>query len=480
MKAHTASGAALAAALVVTGCSGGATSEIQQDAAAGTAGASLVLRVGTDDFPGRPSADQIEEFGRQVADLSEGSISIEPVWQAVGTGYRPDWDQQVARLAVSGELDLALVPTRAWDTEGVDSLRPLNAPFLVDSHELLAEVLTSDLATEMMAGLEQVGVVGLAIFPEGLRHPFAFDSPLLGPEDYQGATLRVPTSATAEAMFRSLGATTNDAEPDRSEHAGMESGLVLQPGGTATGNVTFYPKANVLVANAGRYAGLSDSDRDVLTRAAANTLDWSVRSFPDEATLADEFCAAGGVVVHAEPAQVEALHEAVAPVLEEIRAGTGNAAVLDAIETLKAGLAPARPAAPCGEPVTTEATGEESQLTGVYRMEVTEELMLEAWPETPQSQIERNTGTWTASLNDGRFYLHSPESFETIQDTGRYRVEGDRVSFFWGDSTTPEVLEWSREDDGSLTFRVVNVPDFVRFVYADRWQFLPELDPWGG
>lgn len=485
MKARSALATALATALLLGGCSVGSSTRIEPDLAQAIAGADLVLRMGTDDFPGRPAADQIERFARQVTALSEGRIAIEPVWQAVGTeGYRPDWDQQVARLVASGELDLGLVPARAWDTEGVETLRPLQAPFLVDSHELLAAVVTSDLAPQMMTGLDEAGVVGLAIFPEGLRHPFAVEDPLLGPEDYQGQTLRVPTSATARALFDAWGATTDDEPLDRARHAGIESAFVLDPGGTATSNVTFYPKANVLVAGAELFEGLDEDARDVLARAADATLAWAVESFPAEAALADEFCDAGGVVVHADDDQLRALQEAATPVVADIRASAGNAAVLDAIEGMKAelstsGRAPAPPPPPCGEQTETEQTGAEAELTGVYRLEVTEELMLRAWPDTPQSQLQQNVGTWTVSLNDGDAYLHGLD-FTDVFETGTYRVEGDRVMFLFGDSTTPEVLQWTQEDDGSLTFEVVNVPEQFLFVYAERWQQVPGLEPWDG
>lgn len=440
------------------------------------------LRIGTDDFPGRPAAEQIEQFAQQVANLSEGRISIEPVWQAAGTeSYRPDWDQQVARLVISGELDLALVPSRAWDTLGVDTLRPLSAPLLIDSEELLAAVLTSELADQMLADLEPIGVIGLAVFPEGLRHPFAFEQALLGPGDYVDGTIRTPTSDVSAAMFGAWGARVDDRRVDRDHHRGIDSGFVLQPGGVATANVTLYPKANVLVVNAETLSGLSDGDRELLEQAATATLSWAIGSLRGETALAEEFCAAGGVIVHADDADVDALRQAVEPVLEDIRsAATANASILDAIETLRTELPRPVPAPECGEPTVTDSTGEEELLTGVYRMEVTPELMLAAWPNTPQSQLDNNVGVWTISLNAGQHYVHAEDDFDEIVDGGTYRVEGNRVHFVWGDSTTPETLEWERDPEGNLDFTVVNVPDQFRFVYSSTWLFLPELAPWDG
>ena len=53
-------------------------------------------------------------------------------------------------------------------------------------------VTDDDLAGDLMAGLDEVGVHGLALVPEDLRHPFGFAEPLLGPEDYAGRTIRSP------------------------------------------------------------------------------------------------------------------------------------------------------------------------------------------------------------------------------------------------------------------------------------------------
>lgn len=481
MKALAAVATTVATLLVAGGCSSAGSDEGAVAAAGDAAAAPTVtLRIGTDDFLGRPSADQIEHFAERVAELSEGTIEIEPVWHANDGGPGDDWDQRVARKVTAGELDGALVPARAWDTEGVDSFRPLHAPFLVDSHELLAEVISGDLADRMLAGLDGSGVVGLAMFPEGLRHPFGLVEPLLGPSDYDGAVLRVPTSDTSKALFEALGAQTNDDGLDRTVHDGVESGFVLKPGGVATGNVTLFPKVNVLVLGEEAVGDLDEADREILGQAAADTQTWAVESFPSESSLADEFCAAGGVVVHAGDSEVEALRAAVQPVLEDIRSGSAeNAALLDAIAAIKSGLPEPQPARPCGEAADAEADGDQTVLTGVYRMEVTRELMLEAWPDTPADQIDNNVGTWTISMNDGRHYVHGTE-FTEIVDGGSYRIDGDRVSFTWGDSTTAEVLEWAKDDDGSLVFSIVNVPDQFRFVYARPWEPVPELDPWEG
>ena len=53
------------------------------------------------------------------------------------------------------------------------------------------QVVTSDLARDMLAGLDKAGVVGIALLPEGLRYPVGFERPMIALGDFAGATMRV-------------------------------------------------------------------------------------------------------------------------------------------------------------------------------------------------------------------------------------------------------------------------------------------------
>ena len=208
-------------ALLTVALAAAALSSCSEDEKGGTAGTGkpMTLRIGTDDEPGKPASDQIKEFARRVQRISDGDLRIEPVWHAAGDG--PDWDQRVARMITSGELDMGLIPSRSWDTEGVTSLRALNAPFLIESDELLGEVVSGELADDLMSGLGKASVTGIALFPEGLRHPFGLKRPLRGPDDYEGVTIRTPTSKTTAAVFEAMGASS--ASTQRAIAAGRRS-----------------------------------------------------------------------------------------------------------------------------------------------------------------------------------------------------------------------------------------------------------------
>src|SRR4051794_15862993 len=246
----------------MAGCGGGGRSDDNAAKSAET----VVLRVGTDDEPGKPAADQILAFARNADLLSQGRIRIEPAWHVAGDG--PNWDQRVARMVEKNEIEMGLIPARAWDTEGVTSLRALNAPFLITSDALLDKVVSSDLSGDLLAGLGAAKVHGLALIPEGLRHPFGTHKALLGPRDYDGRTIRTPTSKTTANVFGALGASVNDDDVDPKEHAATESSYALDPNGAATGNVTFYPKINSHGTSDQAYDTLSAEQRDTLAKAA--------------------------------------------------------------------------------------------------------------------------------------------------------------------------------------------------------------------
>jgi TRAP-type C4-dicarboxylate transport system substrate-binding protein len=321
------------------------------------------LKLGTSDPQGpRPGARAVEEFARQVKALSDGRLAIEPVWDANQDGPR-DWDQQVARQVVKGNLDLAMVPARAWDTEGVTTFRALHAPLLVDSDQLSEAIVGGPLAGELTAGLDQVGVVPLVLMHEGLRHPFAFDGRrLTAPKDYAGGGVRVPRSDVSYALFRALGATPDDWNSDEFANGvasgsiiGTESSFSVAPSSlpdraVVTGNVTFYPKVNALVGNRARLDRLTERQRKILRDAATRVRDTMSRDSKDDPALAREYCASGGAAVDASQADLRALEAAVQPVYAELARDAATKSLIDRIRAEKQKLGPPPAVEPCGTP----------------------------------------------------------------------------------------------------------------------------------
>ena len=270
----------------------GAACSSESDKSGGDAAPTTTLKMATMEERGAPYSDSVMEFARQVEQLSDGSLRLQIIWSGAEEffgEYGPRAEQDVAGLVQSGKLAAALIPARAWDELGVTSLQALQAPFLVSTEELVGQIVQGEPAEEMLAGLDKAGVVGLALLPEGLRHPVGFARPLLTLQDYAGAKIRTSLSNASYRLLEAL-----EAKPvelygldffqavARGEIDGADSEFALGtdlPGGTFTANVTFYPKVNAIVVNDDTFADLSDEHREILREAAAKTLSHTLSEF---------------------------------------------------------------------------------------------------------------------------------------------------------------------------------------------------------
>ena len=169
----------------------------------------------------------------------------------------------------------------------------------------------------MLAGLDKAGVVGLALFPEGLRHPFGFDGPLRGRTTTTGQTIRSPTSKTAAAVFAALGATANDEPPTRPTRRAWSRRIRSNPG-NRDGQRHLLSEGE----RAGRQRRGLRRPRRRATRdppkAAAQTRDWAIETNPADADGGEAYCEQGGAVVLASAADVAALEQATASVTAEL------------------------------------------------------------------------------------------------------------------------------------------------------------------
>ena len=98
------------------------------------------------------------------------------------------------RAVRTNDVQLGLFPSHAFERQGVTTLRPLQAPFLITSLTHAAGVAESPASARLQAGLEQISLTGLGLVPEGLYRPFGFLKPLLVPADFDGARIRADSS----------------------------------------------------------------------------------------------------------------------------------------------------------------------------------------------------------------------------------------------------------------------------------------------
>lgn len=295
------------------------------------------------------TADELwsSEVAAAVQRLSRGAMRVDV---RLGGQWNLDYERVLVGKVRAGDADLVSVGARAWDRLGVSSFRPLVAPFLVQSLEHQRRALSGDAPARMLAGLEPLGLVGLAVLPGPLRRPFGVTRPLVEPGDYAGATIGLRYGRVAEDTLRRLGATP---KAYRVGALGRLDGAELDPqaiagnqyddkGTSLTANVALWPRPQTIVISRAAVERLSPSQRDILARAgraaAAPSLARVRREHEDSlATI----CRRGGVsLVTASAAQLAALRARVAPVIASLERDPVTRSLLAQIRAAGKAVAP--------------------------------------------------------------------------------------------------------------------------------------------
>lgn len=286
--------------------------------------------------------DQLTAWAEEVDRLSDGLITIEfrNGWRLSEVEYEAGTIEDLR----GGEIDLAWVGARAFDTAGVDSFRPLLAPLLVDSHDLQEAVFDAGIPQEMLTGLEEIDLVGIGVLPGPMFRALGVEAPLTGPDDFAGATIGIQQSAQAVETFAALGATAR-AVPSGADLAGLDGyaqqlssvagNHYAQTAGFVTTNVNLWPRPLVIATGTGTADRIGAEGVAILRDAAQATVPGALEaSRAEDHDAVAPLCAEGMDLVLASDADLAALRSAVAPVHAALRDDPGTAAHLEAIEAL--------------------------------------------------------------------------------------------------------------------------------------------------
>jgi TRAP-type C4-dicarboxylate transport system substrate-binding protein len=417
----------------------------------------------------------IEYFVSRVEEISDGNLRIGMVHE--WGDFSPDAEQQVVRAVSAGEVDLGWSGTRVFDTMGVTTLQALTAPMLIDSYALEDAVIRSGITEQMLRGLDEVGVTGLAVVADGLRKPIAVDGPLLGPEDYHGLTFQAFRSEGHAEAIRALGANPTevfgpslDDGLENGEIQGFEKNLLVYEHNLmytlapyVTANVNLWPQMPVLFANPDRFATLTEEQRGWLRRAAADAAARSAALADRDAQLLTFLCESGARFANASEADLAALRRAFAPVYSMLERDPETKAFIERIEELKLATPPGPQLAippgcsgpaPAASAVSPE--GVASDLNGTYRWTITKEdaLASETEDKSPEHLAEF-PWVFTMTLEDGTWKLTHTEVGEPYTDSpgDTYSIRGDRIIFDWEDYIL--TFTFSVDDQGNLEVRPV-------------------------
>jgi TRAP-type C4-dicarboxylate transport system substrate-binding protein len=421
----------------LAGC--GATGD-QAEAAGGKAGGSVpaepvVLRMLN------PAGEwESEDFVSEVEKVSNGQLRIDVVdhWHSPALAMEHDAIDAVR----SGVAPLGLVAVRAWPDQGIRSFDALVAPLLVDRPALEAAVLHSDVAADMLTGLDGSGLTGIGILPGPMQHPVGVTRDLLDVADYQGASIAIPPGTVLARSLEALGATPTASFFSGAPMAafdGFEQQLSSvgenEYDGVArsvTVNVTPRPRPLVLFVNNAAMAALSEQNREFLREAAQATI--AVKTVTDhthESEDNDILCRRGLIAFdQASPAQVDGLRHAYEPVYQWVREDTATSGFVDRIQKLSDST-PVDPAIDGPAECTAANTGAAAQqevtpVDGTYTVNTTvDDLKAAGIP--PEGWIPENWGDAVFVFNRGRFATTSHNEQACVWAYGQYILDGDTM-----------------------------------------------------
>jgi TRAP-type C4-dicarboxylate transport system substrate-binding protein len=459
--------------------------------------APITLRLAVPDAMGRPSEASVNRFAASVASASHGNITIAPTFEA-GAGTAKGFEVGVADLLKRGDYDLAIVASRTWGLAGVTSLEGFQAPYLIDNDALVVAVARSDVAQDALGAMGN-GVLGLTIWPEDLRHLVTFpgcDVDFRSPTGVAGHTvLFQPSSVSRELIVGSLGA-AEYIEDDRALDAqacrlqGQENGLsqvnaMALPTAVVIGNVTLYPKFQVLAANQDSFDHLSSAQRQILMTAAAEAQAEGIARRSTDAALSLAWCARGGSVVLSGEDQRQAYIATGETVYARLEADPVTKGLIDAIRALKATIQadPGTAAQACSGittfvPAPTSATSDGIGFSstvppdGTYRAEFrVDDLMAKG---ATAEWATGNAGIWTWTFGGGRYSYTDINDLTCIGSAGsvddHYHLEldgGQSANCIGGD------FRWKEEADG---IRLMTFIDQAHTSAQDYWDVYRWLD----
>ena len=204
------------------------------------------------------------------------------------------WEQKVIQRAVNGDFDLVLVRSGAWNSFGVTSVDALQLPGLIDTEEQADRVATDDqLVGRLLAGFDEIGMTGLALYPEPPRYLVSLDGTrAFGLADLRERIIRAPLSETLFDVFHAVGMTPVDmsykdfttqvsegnitmTENPMSRIVGTSS---VDGGPTVVAdNLTVYTKFLVLAARSDSISKLDGDDATLILDAASDSIEAFVR-----------------------------------------------------------------------------------------------------------------------------------------------------------------------------------------------------------
>ncbi|MCU0601067.1 MAG: TRAP transporter substrate-binding protein [Desulfobacterales bacterium] len=140
-----------------------------------------------------------KKFGELVEGYTKGKYKV----KLFPSGQLGNESEMIKNLTM-GSMDLGVItnaPTGAF----VKSFMVFDLPFIFPNEQVAHKVLDGEAGKMVLAKLDKLQIVGLAISEGGFRHMINNVRPVNTPEDTKGIKFRVMTTPIYIALFQSLG-----------------------------------------------------------------------------------------------------------------------------------------------------------------------------------------------------------------------------------------------------------------------------------
>lgn len=183
------------AALSLASCSG--TADTGASAAGGD---SYTIKFGNVISAGDTQNQAYDVFAELVKERSDGRITVEVYPDSQLGGER-----EMVEATQAGDLEMT-APSAGVLANFDDSLQVFDFPFIFEDAETAYEVLDSDIGDEMLAGIEDSGLVALGWGENGFRNLAMTDGVVKTPDEMKGQKLRTMQVPMHIAYWESIGA----------------------------------------------------------------------------------------------------------------------------------------------------------------------------------------------------------------------------------------------------------------------------------
>ncbi|WP_420346726.1 TRAP transporter substrate-binding protein [Pelagibius sp.] len=164
------------------------------------------LRAADTHADGYPTVEAVEYMGELLSGWTNGRLSIK-----MFPGRQLGEEKDTIEQTILGAIDINRVNLAPLNNIVPETAIP-SLPYIFRSIDHMHKVMDGEIGQEILAAMEQHGLVGLAYYDSGARSFYNTQRPITSPADMQGMKIRVQNSDLFVSMIEALGANATPME----------------------------------------------------------------------------------------------------------------------------------------------------------------------------------------------------------------------------------------------------------------------------